>query len=33
MKVLQQLEQGKKLDYSVNAVVAKYLINKENEAI
>jgi nucleoside-diphosphate kinase len=33
LKVLQQLKQGKKQDYSVNAVVAKYLINKENEAI
>ena len=33
MKVLQQLREGKKLDYSVNAVIAKYLINRENETI
>jgi nucleoside-diphosphate kinase len=28
MKVLQQLKKGKKQDYSTNAVIAKYLINK-----
>jgi nucleoside-diphosphate kinase len=28
MKVLRQLKQGKKQDYSTNAVIAKYLINK-----
>ena len=31
MKVLRQLIKGKKQDYSTNAVIAKYLINKENE--
>jgi nucleoside-diphosphate kinase len=31
MKVLRQLEKGKKQDYSTNAVIAKYLINRENE--
>jgi nucleoside-diphosphate kinase len=33
MKVLRQLKEGKKLDYSVNAVIAKYLINREIEDI
>lgn len=33
MKVLRQLIKGKKQDYSTNAVIAKYLINKENEDI
>jgi len=33
MKVLRQLIKGKKQDYSINAVIAKYLINKENEDI
>ena len=28
MKVLRQLKKGKKQDYSTNAVIAKYLINK-----
>jgi nucleoside-diphosphate kinase len=28
MKVLRQLKKGKKQDYSINAVIAKYLINK-----
>lgn len=31
MKVLRQLVKGKKQDYSTNAVIAKYLINKEPE--
>lgn len=31
MKVLYQLTNGKKQDYSTNAVIAKYLINKETE--
>jgi nucleoside-diphosphate kinase len=31
IKVLRQLLKGKKQDYSTNAVIAKYLINKENE--
>jgi nucleoside-diphosphate kinase len=31
MKVLRQLIKGKKQDYSTNAVIAKYLINKETE--
>ncbi|MGP8153127.1 MAG: nucleoside-diphosphate kinase [Smithella sp.] len=31
MKVLRQLEKGKKQDYSTNAVIAKYLINNEKE--
>jgi len=31
LKVLQQLIKGKKQDYSTNAVIAKYLINKETE--
>lgn len=31
MKVLRQIEKGKKQDYSTNAVIAKYLINKETE--
>lgn len=31
MKVLRQLIKGKKQDYSTNAVLAKYLINKEPE--
>ena len=31
MKVLRQLKKGKKQDYSTNAVIAKYLINKEND--
>ena len=31
IKVLRQLIKGKKQDYSTNAVIAKYLINKENE--
>jgi len=31
MKVLRQLIKGKKQDYSTNAVIAKYLINRENE--
>ena len=33
MKVLRQLIKGKKQDYSTNAVIAKYLINRENEDI
>jgi nucleoside-diphosphate kinase len=33
MKVLHQLIKGKKQDYSTNAVIAKYLINKENDDI
>ena len=33
MKVLRQLEKGKKQDYSANAVTAKYLINREIEDI
>jgi nucleoside-diphosphate kinase len=28
MKVLRQMQKGKKQDYSINAVIAKYLINK-----
>jgi len=31
MKVLRQIGKGKKQDYSTNAVIAKYLINKEIE--
>jgi nucleoside-diphosphate kinase len=31
IKVLRQLAKGKKQDYSTNAVIAKYLINKEIE--
>ncbi len=31
MKVLQQLIKGQNQDYSTNAVIAKYLINKETE--
>jgi nucleoside-diphosphate kinase len=31
MKVLRQLIKGKKQDYSTHAVIAKYLINKEQE--
>jgi len=31
MKVLRQLLKGKKTDVSVNAVIAKYLINKETD--
>ncbi|MCE5212286.1 MAG: nucleoside-diphosphate kinase [Deltaproteobacteria bacterium] len=31
LKVLHQIEKGKKQDYSINAVIAKYLINKETE--
>jgi hypothetical protein len=33
IKVLRQLIKGKKQDYSTNTVIAKYLINKENEDI
>jgi nucleoside-diphosphate kinase len=33
IKVLRQLIKGKKQDYSTNAVIAKYLINRENEDI
>jgi len=33
MKVLRQISKGKKQDYSINAVIAKYLINKETEKI
>jgi nucleoside-diphosphate kinase len=33
MKVLRQLIKDNKQDYSINAVIAKYLINKENEDI
>jgi nucleoside-diphosphate kinase len=33
LKFLRQLEKGKKQDISVKAVIAKYLINKENEDI
>jgi len=33
LRVLKQFKEGKKLDYSVNAVLAKYLINRENEII
>ena len=33
IKVLRQLIKGKKQDYSTNAVIAKYLINKENEDV
>ena len=33
IKVLRQLIKGKKQDYSTNAVIAKYLINRENEAV
>jgi Nucleoside diphosphate kinase len=33
LKVLQQLNESKKLDYSLNAVIAKYLINKDKEDI
>jgi len=32
-RVLRQLKEGRKLDYSVNAVIAKYLINRENETV
>ncbi len=32
-RVLRQLKEDRKLDYSVNAVIAKYLINRENETI
>jgi len=31
MKVLRQITKGKKQDYSTNAVIAKYLINKETD--
>jgi nucleoside-diphosphate kinase len=31
MKVLRQIIEGKKQDYSINTVIAKYLINKEIE--
>jgi nucleoside-diphosphate kinase len=31
MKVLGQIEKGKKQDYSTHAVIAKYLINKETD--
>ena len=31
MKVLRQIAKGKKQDYSTNAVIAKYLINKETD--
>ena len=31
MKVLRQIVKGKKQDYSTNAVIAKYLINKEKD--
>jgi hypothetical protein len=33
IKVLRQLIKGKRQDYSTNAVIAKYLINRENEAV
>jgi nucleoside-diphosphate kinase len=33
LKLLRQLEKGKKQDISVKAVIAKYLINKKNEDI
>jgi hypothetical protein len=33
LKLLRQIKEGKKQDVSVNALIAKYLINKENEDI
>jgi Nucleoside diphosphate kinase. len=33
LKVLRQIKEGKKQDVSVNALIAKYLINKENDDI
>ncbi len=33
LKVLRQIKNGSKQDYSANAVTAKYLINRENEDI
>jgi nucleoside-diphosphate kinase len=33
MKLLQEIKESKKQDVSVNALIAKYLINKENEDI
>lgn len=33
LKLLRQIKEGKKQDVSVNALIAKYLINKENDDI